>query len=84
MGLFDRFGKNKDSSEEASAESESDSGGLFSRFRRGLRRTSDLLNTDIRDIFKQEGQLVDDATHRHPFVLQLQPAAELSAVDLLY
>ncbi|MBN01152.1 MAG: signal recognition particle-docking protein FtsY [Planctomycetaceae bacterium] len=60
MGLFDRFGKNKDSSEEASAESESDSGGLFSRFQRGLRRTSDLLNTDIRDIFKQEGQLVDD------------------------
>ncbi len=35
--------------------------GLFDRFRRGLKRTSDLLQTDIRDLFKQDGQLVDDA-----------------------
>ncbi|MCA9214111.1 MAG: signal recognition particle-docking protein FtsY [Planctomycetales bacterium] len=35
-------------------------GGLFARFRAGLKRTSDILNTDIRDLFKQEGQLVDD------------------------
>ena len=34
--------------------------GLFSRFRQGLQKTTQLLNTDIRDLFKQEGQLVDD------------------------
>ncbi|MCP4189643.1 MAG: signal recognition particle-docking protein FtsY [Planctomycetaceae bacterium] len=63
MGLFDRFGKKTGSpstqgpTETAPPEK---AGGLFSRFRRGLKRTSDLLNTDIRDLFKQEGQLVDD------------------------
>lgn len=34
--------------------------GLLTRLRQGLRRTSQLLNTDIRDLFKQEGRLVDD------------------------
>lgn len=35
--------------------------GLFDQFRRGLRKTTQLLNTDIRDLFKAEGRLVDDA-----------------------
>lgn len=62
MGLFDRFGKKSDAPADAEVEqpTEQEAAGLFSRFRRGLRRTSDLLNTDIRDLFKQEGQLVDD------------------------
>ncbi len=34
--------------------------GLFSRFKAALKRTNDLLNTDIRDLFKKEGRLVDD------------------------
>ncbi len=34
--------------------------GLLARLRQGLRRTSQLLNTDIRDLFKQDGRLVDD------------------------
>ena len=38
-----------------------ESGGIFSRFRQGLQKTTQLLRTDIRDLFKQEGQLVDDA-----------------------
>ena len=33
---------------------------LFARFRQGLKKTSDLLNTDIRDLFKREGRLVDE------------------------
>ncbi|MCH5377435.1 MAG: signal recognition particle-docking protein FtsY, partial [Planctomycetes bacterium] len=33
---------------------------MFARFRQGLKRTSQLLNTDIRDLFKQDGRLVDD------------------------
>ena len=35
--------------------------GIFARLRQGLQKTSRVLNTDIRDLFKQEGQLVDDA-----------------------
>ncbi len=35
-------------------------GGLFARLRRGLEKTGRVLNTDIRDLFKAEGRLVDD------------------------
>ena len=35
-------------------------GSLFSRLRRGLEKTNRILNTDIRDLFKAEGKLVDD------------------------
>lgn len=34
---------------------------LFAKFKEGLRKTSQFLNTDIRDLFKKEGRLVDDA-----------------------
>ncbi|MCD0461470.1 signal recognition particle-docking protein FtsY [Roseiconus lacunae] len=37
-----------------------DTGGLFGRFRSGLEKTRRTLNTDIRDLFKDEGRLVDD------------------------
>lgn len=33
---------------------------LFDRFKQGLKKTHDLLFTDIRDLFKREGQLVDE------------------------
>ena len=35
--------------------------GLWSRFRQGLKRTRAILNTDIRDLLKRGGNLVDDA-----------------------
>ncbi len=35
--------------------------GLFDKFKQGLKKTTQLLNTDIRDLFKREGRLVDDA-----------------------
>ena len=65
MGLFDRISKKTNRAEETtvpptSAEPEAESAGgasLFGRLRQGLSRTSRLLNTDIRDLFKQEGQL---------------------------
>jgi len=41
--------------------SSDDSGGLFARVKKGLKKTAQLLKTDIRDLFKQEGRLVDDA-----------------------
>jgi len=34
--------------------------GIFSRIKQGLAKTVSILNTDIRDIFKREGRLVDD------------------------
>jgi len=33
---------------------------FFDKFKQGLKKTTQLLNTDIRDLFKSEGQLVDE------------------------
>src|SRR6185295_3979990 len=35
--------------------------GLFDKLKEGLRKTTRLLNTDIRDLFKGTGRLIDDA-----------------------
>lgn len=35
--------------------------GIFDKFKQGLKKTTQLLNTDLRDLFKGEGRLVDDA-----------------------
>ena len=35
--------------------------GLFEKLKQGLKKTAQFLNTDIRDLFKTEGRLVDDA-----------------------
>ena len=35
--------------------------GLFDKIKQGLKKTAQLLNTDVRDLFKTEGRLVDDA-----------------------
>ena len=48
----------EDSAAEALDSNDSE-GGVWSRFRRGLKKTRDLLKTDIRDLFKAEGRLVD-------------------------
>lgn len=34
--------------------------GLFDRLKQGLKKTGQLLKTDVRDLFKQEGRLIDD------------------------
>ena len=34
--------------------------GVFDMFRGALKKTSDILNTDVRDLFKRQGRLVDD------------------------
>jgi fused signal recognition particle receptor len=43
--------------------------GLFESFKKGLQKTARLLNTDIRDLFKQEGRLVDDEFLRELFAI---------------
>lgn len=35
--------------------------GLFDKFKRGLSKTAKILKTDVRDLFKSEGRLIDDA-----------------------
>jgi fused signal recognition particle receptor len=35
--------------------------GFFDKIKQGLKKTAQLLNTDVRDLFKSEGRLVDDA-----------------------
>ena len=35
--------------------------GLFDKFKQGLKKTTQLLHTDLRDLFKAEGRLVDQA-----------------------
>lgn len=42
------------------ADSSNAGAGIFSRFKSGLAKTSRVLNTDIRDLWKSQGELVDD------------------------
>jgi fused signal recognition particle receptor len=35
--------------------------GLFDKLKQGLKKTSQLLNTDVRDLFKSQGRLVDES-----------------------
>jgi fused signal recognition particle receptor len=69
MGILDRFKNKAESEHPADAVAEHAGGeqretekprGLLAGFRQGLKKTSQLLNTDIRDLFKKDGQLLDD------------------------
>ncbi|MBM4088094.1 MAG: signal recognition particle-docking protein FtsY [Planctomycetes bacterium] len=70
MGLFDRFKPRTPDDPTPPSSTPPEGGdapapeeprtGIFTRFRQGLKKYSDLLNTDIRDLFKREGRLVDD------------------------
>jgi len=44
----------------AAASEEPGKPGWFGKLRSALKKTTDVLNTDIRDLFKREGRLVDD------------------------
>jgi fused signal recognition particle receptor len=64
MGLFDRIsGKtpaHQPDSRTPAKSTETPTKGFFGRFKKGLEKTGRLLFTDVRDLFKQEGALVDD------------------------
>jgi fused signal recognition particle receptor len=70
MGLFDRFKKSStDTAEppqpevappEPELRTDDQPKSLFAKFKEGLRKTQQILNTDIRDLFKKEGRLVED------------------------
>ena len=59
MALF-RFGKSSpDSSTSKEEQDDSTRPGIFDRLRAGLSKTAQVLNTDVRDLLKQEGRHVD-------------------------
>ncbi len=66
MGVFDLFKKKPDEPEggagqgSAPEETAAPQQGFFGMLRTALKKTHDVLNTDIRDLFKREGRLVDD------------------------
>jgi fused signal recognition particle receptor len=66
MGVFDVFKKKESPPPQASESTkpaqsaEAPPQSVFGMFRSALKKTADLLNTDVRDLFKREGRLVDD------------------------
>jgi fused signal recognition particle receptor len=70
VGVFDLFKKKPEASEPAppkakeptppATEPPAEPQSLFGGLSSALKKTSDFLNTDIRDLFKREGRLVDD------------------------
>src|SRR6059058_5017222 len=77
MGVFDLF-KKKDEAEppagvgQGSAPSAADEApqqSWFGKLRTALKKTHDVLNTDIRDLFKREGRLVDEEFLRELFAI---------------
>lgn len=81
MGIFDRFKKKTD--EQASEtgqgsapppepEDAAPKQGWFGMLRSALKKTHDVLNTDIRDLFKREGRLVDEDFLRELFAILIK------------
>ncbi len=61
--------------------------GLFDKLKQGLKKTTQLLNTDIRDLFKSQGRLVDDAFVREVYEALIKtdmgvPAARATGDDV--
>ena len=55
--------------------------GLFDKLKEGLRKTTRLLNTDIRDLFKGTGRLIDDGARiAVPRLGEAPPALDPSAM----
>src|SRR5262245_43373274 len=82
MGIFDRFKKKPDelpggagessapgSQPERQADAAEPKQGWLGMLRSALKKTHDVLNTDIRDLFKREGRLVDDEFLRDLFAI---------------
>ena len=66
---------------EAAAPAEKE--GLLARFKRGLKRTAQLLNTDIRDLLKQEGRLVNDDFLRDLFAILIRTDMGMGPANLI-
>lgn len=58
MALWNPFRKSEEA-ETPSPAPQKESGGVFSMFKKALKKTVDVLNTDIRDLVGKDGRLVD-------------------------
>ena len=55
--------------------------GFFDIIKKGLKKTQQLLNTDIRDLFKSEGRLIDDAFLEELFVKLIRTDMGIAAAN---
>ncbi len=55
--------------------------GFFDKFKEGLRKTSRILNTDVRDLFKSEGRLVDEAFLEELYAILIKTDVGVSAAQ---
>lgn len=60
MAFWWRGKKGEEAPATVEEESKTGGGGIFGILKRGLEKTNRLLNTDLRDLFKAEGRLVDE------------------------
>jgi len=90
MGIFSRKNQPETpeaaetpSDEQPTTDASPDSKGWFARFKQGLKRTKQILNTDIMHLFKQDGRFVDDEFLRDLFAVLIKtdmgggPAGEI-------
>ena len=64
MGIFNRAKPPEPPTPEAEPQASptgAPQGGLFAKLRAGLNKTARVLNTDVRDLFRAEGRLIDEA-----------------------
>ncbi len=55
--------------------------GLFDKLKQGLKKTTQLLNTDVRDLFKSRGRLVDEAFLAELFEMLVKTDMGVEAAD---
>ncbi len=60
------------SSDASTSESTSEKTGFFGRFKKALVKTYSVLNTDVRDLLKKEGRLVDDDFLKELFAILIK------------
>jgi fused signal recognition particle receptor len=61
-----------DRNEPSKPQADSDSGGWFKKLRSALKNTNQILKTDIRDLWKSDGRLVDEEFLRELFSIMVR------------
>ncbi len=60
-----------------------DRGNLWQRLQSGLKKTRDVHKTDIRDLFKTDGQLVDDEFLTRLFAILVKTDSYVNSIGIL-
>jgi fused signal recognition particle receptor len=67
----------------ATPPAESKKQGWLARLRQGLKKTTQILNTDVRDLFKREGELLDEAFLDRLFALLVRTDMGVAAANAI-